>query len=180
MNKRLVLAGRVLAMAFALALGSSSGLAQAPDPKMPRLEFAFEEVVLLGEGLGAGRTPMGERYIIPITGGTFEGPGDGSGFKGSVRAGGWDWQLRRADGCTWALADYMLQTDDGAVVNVRNQGPMCPPKEGEAGGPILLTPIFEAPLGRYEWLNRSAFVAQLEVVTHEGKPAVRIRFYRVR
>ena len=105
--------------------------------------------------------------------------GNGAGLPGIERPGGWDWQLKRADGCVWALADYMLQTDDGAVSTVRNQGPMCPPKAGEAPGPILLTPIFEAPLGRYEWLNQSAFVARLDVVTHEDKPAVRIRFYRV-
>jgi len=153
--------------------------AQEPDSLTPRLEFVFEEVVLLGDGVFPGKTPMGERYIIPITGGRFEGPGDGAGFKGIVRPGGWDWQLRRADGCVWATADYMLQTDDGTVINVRNQGPMCPQADAGAA-PILLTPVFEAPLGRYQWLNQAAFVARLDIVTDDGRPAVKIRFYRAR
>lgn len=149
------------------------------DVLAPHLEFVFEEVVLLGEGVNPGATPMGERYIIPITGGRFDGPGDGTGFKGVVRAGGWDWQLKRADGCVWASADYMLQTGDGAVINVRNQGPMCPGMGMDPAKPILLTPVFEAPLGRYQWLNQSAFVARLDILTDDGKPAVRIRFYRL-
>lgn len=170
-----------LAAVILVVLASVSGLQKAAfaatsDPLMPQLEFIFEETVLLGEGVGAGTTPLGDRFIIPITGGTFEGPGDGAGFKGIVRSGGWDWQLKRADGCVWAMADYMLQTDDGSVINVRNQGPMCPGRDGQ---PVLLTPVFEAPMGRYGWLNQSAFVARLEVVTSDGKPAVRIRFYRV-
>ncbi|MGN6208934.1 DUF3237 domain-containing protein [Asticcacaulis sp.] len=172
--------GRLCAAAIAgivwLALPAQ---AQTSEPLAPHLEFVFEETVRLGEGVNPGPTPMGERYIIPITGGTFDGPGDGAGFKGIVRPGGWDWQLKRADGCVWATADYMLQTDDGAVINVRNQGPMCPQTASESA-PILLTPIFEAPLGRYQWLNQSAFVARLGIVTQDGKPAVKIRFYRAR
>ena len=166
-------------LALAGLIGSTPAVALDPDPPAPHLEFAFEETVLLGEGLNPGATPMGERYIVPITGGRFEGPGNGTGFKGVVRPGGWDWQLKRADGCVWALADYMLQTDDGAIINVRNQGPMCPAMGTAAAAPILLTPVFEAPLGPYQWLNQSAFVARLDIITDDNKPAVRIRFYRV-
>lgn len=155
-----------------------AAFAEEADPLKPRLEFVFEEVVTLGAGMNPGATPMGERYIIPITGGSFEGPGDGSGFKGIILPGGWDWQLKRSDGCTWAYADYMLKTDDGTIINVRNQGPLCPQKDPASPAPILLTPIFEAPLGRYQWLNQAAFVNRLDIITHEGKPAVRIRFYR--
>jgi hypothetical protein len=93
-----------------LLLTSVSGLqktafAATSDPLTPQLEFIFEETVLLGEGVAAGTTPLGDRFIIPITGGTFEGPGNGAGFKGIVRPGGWDWQLKRTDGCVWAMAD---------------------------------------------------------------------------
>ncbi|RZM36737.1 MAG: DUF3237 family protein, partial [Sphingomonas sp.] len=38
-----------------------------------------------------GKTPRGDRNIVPITGGTFEGPGDGHGIKGTIIPGGWDW-----------------------------------------------------------------------------------------
>lgn len=166
--------------AIACFWAGSDALAQDTDPLKPQLEFAFEEVVMLGAGVTVGATPMGDRYIVPIAGGTFDGPGDGAGFKGVVVPGGWDWQLKRTDGCVWASADYMLRTTDGAVINVRNQGPMCPGKGADPSAPILTTPVFEAPVGRYQWLNQAAFVGRLDIITYDEKPAVRIRFYRVR
>jgi len=59
------------------------------------LEFAFEELVLLGTAMSPGNTAYGTRNIIPISGGTFAGPG----LRGTIVPGGWDWQLTRADGC---------------------------------------------------------------------------------
>ena len=82
-------------LAATVALGASPVWSQ-DDPQAPRLEFAFEEIVTLGPAIPVGETPLGKRNIIPITGGTFEGPG----IKGTIIAGGWDWQLTRADGCT--------------------------------------------------------------------------------
>ena len=40
------------------------------------------------------------------------------------------------------------------------------------------TPAFEAPVGAYEWLNGDAYVGTVDDTTFEGKPAVRIRFYK--
>ena len=51
--------------------------AQAPDPE---LEFVVELKVNLGQPYGVGETAHGNRFIIPITGGTFEGPN----IKGEV------------------------------------------------------------------------------------------------
>ena len=159
-----------LASWAALAL---AGPAAAQDA--PTLEFAFEEIVSLGEVTLPGATARGERIIIPITGGTFEGPG----IRGVVIPGGWDWQLRRADGCTEVEADYFLKTDDGVVINVVNTGVIC---FGAGGAPLPVRthPVFEAPRGKYEWLSQNAFVGTLELAPPENGPAVRIRFYRVR
>jgi hypothetical protein len=46
----------------------------------PALEFAFEEIVTLGSGIPVGETSLGRRNMIPITDGTFEGPG----IKGTI------------------------------------------------------------------------------------------------
>jgi hypothetical protein len=165
---------KLLPCLLALAvLFAASARAEPRADAPPKLSFVFEETVLLGATLTPGATAMGKRFIVPITGGHFEGPGDGSGLRGKVLPGGWDWQLLRADGCLNVKADYMLQTDDGVIVNVVNTGPLCP------GRPVLTTPIFEPPLGKYQWLGQSAFVGALEVVKVDGQPAVRIRFYRV-
>ncbi|MEO0031736.1 MAG: hypothetical protein RIS94_1494 [Pseudomonadota bacterium] len=140
----------------------------------PGLEFAFEETVTLDANLPVGPTPLGTRNIVPITGGTFEGPG----IRGTVVGGGWDWQLRRADGCLQIKADYMLRTDDGAVINVVNTGVSCRAKDPQAV--VRTHPVFEAPLGKYDWLSQGCFIATLDPATlPDGRRAVRIRFYRV-
>jgi len=154
-----------------LALAAPASAQEAPAPS---LEFVFEEIVSLGTVAMPGATARGERIIIPITGGTFEGPD----IKGVVVPGGWDWQLRRADGCTEVEADYFLQTDDDVLINVLNRGVIC---TGENGPMLVRThPVFEAPRGKYEWLSQNAFVGTLELAPPENGPAVKIRFYRVR
>ena len=159
-----------LAASVALAAAAPAAAQDAPT-----LEFVFEEIVKLGEVTRPGATARGERIFIPITGGTFEGPE----IKGIVIPGGWDWQLRRADGCTDVEADYFLQTDDGVVINVVNKGVICA-GEGGALRPVRTHPVFEAPRGKYEWLSQNAFVGTLELAPPEDGPAVRIRFYQVR
>ena len=154
-----------LAILVTVALATPAGAQDTPT-----LEFAFEEIVALGQATSPGDTAHGGRLIIPITGGTFEGPG----IKGVVMPGGWDWQLRRPDGCTEVKADYFLKTDDGVVINIVNTGAICP------GAPVRTHPVFEAPRGKYDWLSQNAFVGTLELAPPENGPAVRIRIYRVR
>jgi hypothetical protein len=149
-------------------------LTSGNKPETPKLEFVFEELVTLGPSEHPGKTPWGERNIVPITGGTVAGPN----IKGTVMPGGWDWQIS-AGGCNRLKADYMLKTDDGVFINVLNQATMC----GGDSSPtdvIMTAPVFEAPLGRYQWMNGGVYVGSLKVTTLEGKPAVRIRIYRVR
>ena len=147
--------------------------AAAQETPAPVVEFAFEETVTLGKVVEVGKTVRGDRRIIPITGGHFEGPR----IRGEVMPGGWDWQLTRSDGCTQIEADYMIRTDDGVVINVVNVGALCPPEPGRTG-PALTQPRFEAPKGKYDWLNRSAFVGTLGAAPPGSGPAVRIRFYK--
>ena len=158
-----------------LGAGVIGANAAAAAQEPPALEFVFEEIVTLGEVTVPGTTARGERVIIPITGGTFEGPD----IKGIIVPGGWDWQLRRADGCTEVEADYFLKTDDGVVINVVNTGVICT-GEGGAMLPVRTHPVFEAPRGKYEWLSKAAFVGTLEPAPPSAGPAVKIRFYRVR
>jgi hypothetical protein len=153
---------------------SKSGSSTASQTDTPHLEFVFEEFVTLGPSIHPGETPFGDRNIVPITGGTFSGPN----IRGKVMPGGWDWQLVTKTGCHSLQADYMIQTDDGAIINVVNKGTSC-----EAPGPntkLFTTPVFEAPLGPHAWLNGGAFIGTLDLATVDGKPAVHIRFYKVK
>ena len=113
-----------------------------------------------------GDSPLGRRRIIPITGGSFRG----EKLAGRVLPGGADWQVIRADGVAELDARYTLETDDRALIYVRNFGYRHGPAEvlqrlaaGEPVDPSLYymrtTPRFETGAERYRWLNRIVCVA---------------------
>lgn len=165
----------IAGLALAMTLGGN-GVAQAADkpvPPDPSLEFVFEEEVALLPGVIVGATPYGGRSIAPIAGGTFKGPA----ISGTVLPGGWDWQLLRADGCLDLKADYFIKTDDGVTINVVNTAVACRTPDGKPG-PVRTHAVFEAPNGKYDWMNRQTFVGSL-VPGDEKVQSVRIRFYRV-
>ncbi|MDE3109661.1 MAG: DUF3237 domain-containing protein [Acidobacteriota bacterium] len=146
----------------------------ASQTDAPHLEFVFEEYVTLGTSIHPGETPLGERNIVPITGGVFFGPN----IRGKVMPGGWDWQLTTKTGCHSIQADYMIQADDGAIINVVNKGTSC--ASSGANTRLFTRPTFEAPLGPHAWLNGGAYVGTLELAKLDGKTAVHIRFYEVK
>lgn len=134
----------------------------------PKLEFAFEVKIRVepGKGFEAGNTPKGLRRMIPITGGTFEGPD----IKGTVIPGGYDFQLLRNDDVMEIDARYVLQTDDGVLITIVNRGLRHADKEvmqqmasGTEVSPSLYyfrsVPQFETGSKKYEWLNKTMFVA---------------------
>ena len=113
-----------------------------------------------------GDSPLGRRRIIPITGGTFRG----ERLSGRVLPGGADWQIIRADGVAELEARYTLETEDKALIYVRNFGYRHGPADvlqrlaaGEPVDPSLYymrtTPRFETGAERYRWLNRIICVA---------------------
>jgi hypothetical protein len=87
-------------------------------PRTPELEFAFEARVQIGAPLDLGVTRAGHRRVIPILGGTFEGPR----VRGRVLPGGADWQILHADGAADLEARYTLETDSGALLYAVNRG----------------------------------------------------------
>lgn len=162
---------KTVATLAAICIAAQAHAAETPEPG---LEFVTELVVKLGPAVEVGRTGRGDRRFIPITGGRLEGPD----IKGEVVPGGWDWQLTRDDGCTEIVADYFLRTDDGVMINVVNTGTLCPPEEGQAPRPVRTQPVFEAPIGKYDWLSKGAFIGTLAMADPAEGPAVKIRFYR--
>jgi hypothetical protein len=134
--------------------------AQSYEPKdAPRLEFALQLKVTLGESFSIDKTQHGRRTVIPITGGTFEGPQ----LKGTILNGGADYQLANANGRSELEAIYCIKTDDGAYIHVRNRGIINGGKDAE-GRPqfyFMAAPQFEAPGdSKYAWLNNSLFVCK--------------------
>lgn len=139
---------------------------------MPCIEPAWEALVEIGERRPLGVTPLGERFIIDILGGTFEGPR----LRGRVLPGGADRQLIRPDGLKLLDALYEMQTDDGAVLTVHNRVTI---DEAAPGGRYARSVVqVTAPVGPHEWLNRRIFVGTLQGLMPE-RAAVRINVFLV-
>ena len=102
------------------------------------------------------------RDIWPIIGGRFEG----KGIRGVVVPGGGDFPLMRPDGVIVIDALYRLKTDDGITIIIHNKGLMYPPVDG-APERYRLVPEFTAPVGKYDWLNKSIFISTLVEVPPE-------------
>lgn len=138
----------------------------------PGLTHVLTLTVSIGRPVDHGETGAGKRRVIPITGGSFEGPD----MRGEVLPGGADWQLTRPDGVTEVEAIYDIRTDDGAVIHVVNRG-IVAPRDGAL--PYVRTaPRFDAPRGPYDWLNRALFTGTLKVANPE-RTAVEIGVWRV-
>ena len=122
----------------------------------PQLEFALQLKVSIGEPYGIDNTQHGRRTVIPITGGTFEGPR----LKGTIINGGADYQLN-TEKRTELEAIYCIRTDDGINIHVRNKGIIYNGLDAE-GKPTFYfraAPTFEAPAdSKYGWLNNALFV----------------------
>ena len=79
----------------------------------PALEFEFRMRVQIGAPLDQGTWDGQRRCVMPIVGGTFEGPR----FSGTILPGGADWQsVRVTDGVARIDARYTLRHDDGTVI----------------------------------------------------------------
>ena len=148
---------RILFIALLMALTLNVSAQVNPPKNAPELEFALQLKVTLGEAFAIENTQHGRRTVIPITGGTFEGPQ----LKGTIINGGADYQLANAQGRTELEAIYCIKTDDGIYIHVRNRGIITGGKDAN-GNPTFYfraAPQFEAPGdSKYAWLNNSLFL----------------------
>ena len=119
------------------------------------------EIAMDAEIDDLGRTPLGHRRIVRVTGGTFEGPR----LRGTVLPGGGDWLVERADGVRQLDVRITLRTDDGALIYAHypglfhaGPGVMDQLLRGETADPseyyFRTAPMFETSAERYAWLNR--------------------------
>lgn len=129
----------------------TTALCKAQPATTPELQHVIDLNVGIGQALHVGPTPHGTRNIVPITGGTFQGPG----IRGTILGGGADYQMMSADkGRNELEAIYNLRTDDGVTIHIRNRGIAT-------DSYFYCTPTFEAPSGSpYAWLNNAVFVCR--------------------
>lgn len=119
----------------------------------------------VGEIVSLGSGPLGERRLVDILGGSFEG----SGLRGRVLPGA-DWQILRQDGVIDIDARYVLREERGGLIRVVSQGYRHGPPEimaqlargesVEAGTYFFRTVMrFETGAADLAWLNKTIGVA---------------------
>ena len=134
------------------------------EPPKPSLEFmARFEVNLDAPILELGQIEsVGNRRIIPITGGKFTGPR----LSGTILNNGADWQMVSADGLAHLDTRYALKTNDGALIYIQTRGfrygPVDVMAEVAKGNPVDPSKYyfrvyiqFETGSAQYKWLNRA-------------------------
>ncbi len=120
--------------------------------------------------LPIGRVADGNLMIIPITGGSFSGPK----LTGTVLPGGADWNTQLPSGKSHACARYWIQTDDGAVISVHNEGVISGSDTRTA---MHTTPSFQCDAdGPYAFLSEGSYEATL---SSAGDSAVKVDVYRI-
>lgn len=136
-------------------------------PPVPRLDFVARVSVDLTAPiweLGA-TTDLGRRRIIPITGGTIDGPR----LNGRILDNGADWQIVTEDGLALIETRYLLELDDGALAYLQTRGYRHGPADimadVAAGRPVdpalyyfRISLTFETASVAYAWLNRTLFI----------------------
>ena len=135
------------------------------QPSAPDLKHVCDIAVDVGPIRDLGPGPLGRRRIIAILGGTVTGPR----LEAEIVPGGTDWQTVRADRVVELEARYSIRTKDGVEIAIINRGlrraePQIMERlsRGEIVDPALVyfrtAPVFQAPAGPYDWLNRSIFL----------------------
>lgn len=140
--------------------------------------------VRFGKRTKIGRLPSGfTRGFTDAVGGDIAGPM----LNGTVVANtGGDWPAYWPNGAVEFTAQYMLQADDGTLIMIKNRGfryaspdvtarmeRLDPVDPGEYY--MRLSPSFEAPEGKYDWMNRSVFIGN---ANRQADHSV-FRFWRV-
>lgn len=144
----------------------------------PQLDYLATLTVLVGTPADIGPTPSGYRRIIPILGGTVDGPG----LKGKILPHGADFQLLKSDTLTELEAKYAIETDGGERIYVENYGLRSGSAEdierlvrGESVDPARIyfrcSPKFTAA-GEWAWLNSRILVGSGE--RHPGSVVVNV------
>lgn len=134
--------------------------------KAPSLSFLCDMELAVEEAHILGKTPVGNRRIIRVTGGKLRG----KKLNADVIPEGDDWITVREDGTIIQDVRILLKTEDDVLLLMTYRGIRTGSKEvlkrldeGEEVDPkeyyFRTAPIFETADPKYDWLNRRIFVS---------------------
>ena len=129
--------------------------------RMIGLEFLFTITFIAPTLKPLGDTPYGQRIIVNVDGGHFEGPR----LNGTVQSPAGDWLLIRGDNSVQLDVRVSLLTNDGALIYMSYQGLRVGKQSvldrlsaGKEVDPseyyMRIICKFETGKGEYEWLNQ--------------------------
>jgi uncharacterized protein DUF3237 len=133
----------------------------------PRLTMVYRLEAILAQPLELGDTAQGHRRIVPLTGGTFNGPQLGGELLPGASA---DWQIVLPDGTALGDIRYTLQTDGGDLLYVRSRSVRHGRPEvlarlgrGEDVDPgeytFRASTQIETAAPALDWLNKGVFIS---------------------
>jgi hypothetical protein len=111
------------------------------------VEFLFKLRASTDAPHPVGRGPKGNRLIVAVTGGDFEGPR----LRGSIETPGGDWVTIQGGGVVRLDVRVQMKTDDGAEILCTYTGIGRTQSDGTLQ--IRTSPLFETGDERYAWLN---------------------------
>jgi hypothetical protein len=155
-----------LTVAGAAGFGAGAvGARVAPPSESLQSEFLLDLVLETMPASDVG-SPGGNRVVVPVSGGTFDGPR----LRGTVIGPGGDWIDARPDGSSVLDVRVLLQTHDNRKIYMHWRGIYYAPPGSAPYARIL--PMFETGAGEYLWLNHIVAVGVHR--TQPGKVAYRV------
>ncbi|KAF3385097.1 hypothetical protein F1880_003135 [Penicillium rolfsii] len=136
----------------------------APPPKLTHL---FTLRCAVDPPMEIGNGPYGRRRCVPIMSGSVRGPY----FNGQVVPGGADFMLVEDNQTTHVNTNYVIKSDDGALLYIRTEGTRAgPPEVLKAlmeGGPVdpskywfHLHVKIETGHEKYKWMNDRVIIGR--------------------
>ncbi|GAA0449757.1 DUF3237 domain-containing protein [Alkalibacillus silvisoli] len=133
----------------------------------PELNHLFDLELTVDTPHLPGETPIGNRRVIRVTGGAF----NGNYLQGRVVPGGDDWITVRDDGTIIQDVRILLETDDKQLIMMTYRGVRTGTKSVlerlDAGDEVGIdeyyfhtTPVFETASEQYYWLNNRLYVSR--------------------
>lgn len=154
-----------------------------PDLPQPQLTFAFEARVDTAPTVPIGGSGADALLFFPITGGTINGPK----LNGIVLPGGGDWATDRGNLVTELEARYLVQADDGAVIDIVNRGFHRAVSQEQMDRMVAgedlpeseyyyrTSPMFRTDAQQHRWLTHTVFVG----MARSDRGQVCIRFFEL-
>ena len=138
-----------------------------PELPEPRLVTVYRLEATVGQPLDLGDVAQGHRRIVPLTGGSFQGPEISGKLLPGASA---DWQIVLPDGTAIGDIRYTLRTDSGDLLYVQSRGIRHGSSEvlarlarGEdvdaSEYTFRASTQIETAAPDLDWLNRGVFVA---------------------